>query len=65
MSHRRTEIPVYVLATYALGCIAGRSIAVLWTRGRADEHGVRRLASGAVEIAHRLPHGLPDQQRAA
>ncbi|MCX6401421.1 MAG: hypothetical protein NTX33_16005 [Propionibacteriales bacterium] len=65
MSHRRTEIPVYVLATYALGCIAGRSIAVLWTHGRADEHGVRRLASGAAEIVHRHPHDVADEQRAA
>ncbi|WP_182376477.1 hypothetical protein [Nocardioides sp. WS12] len=65
MSHRRTEIPVYVLATYALGCIAGRSIAVLWARGRVDERGVRRLASGAAELAHRLPHGVADQQHAA
>ncbi|NGZ99731.1 hypothetical protein G5V59_03440 [Nocardioides sp. W3-2-3] len=36
-----------MLGTYALGYLAGRSIATLWSRGPAHEHGVRRIAAGA------------------
>lgn len=54
MNHRRAEkIPLVVLGTYAIGYVAGRSIAALWSRGSAAEHGVRRLADGAAELTHR------------
>lgn len=54
MNHRRAEqIPLVVLGTYALGYLAGRSIAALWSRGSSAEHGVRRLAGGAAELTHR------------
>lgn len=48
MNHRHAEqLPLVVLGTYALGYLAGRSIATLWSRGPAHEHGVRRIAAGA------------------
>lgn len=53
MNHRRAEkIPLVVLGTYAIGYLTGRSIAALWSRGPAAEHGVRRLAGGAAELTH-------------
>ena len=53
MNPRRAEqIPLVVLGTYAIGYLAGRSIAALWSRGSTAEHGVRRLAGGVAELAH-------------
>ena len=48
MNNRHAEqLPLVVLGTYALGYLAGRSIATLWSRGPVHEHGVRRIAAGA------------------
>ncbi len=52
MNTRHAEqLPLVVLGTYALGYLAGRSIATLWSRGPAELHGVRRLAGGMLTAA--------------
>lgn len=54
MTHRHAEqLSLVVIGTYALGYVAGRSIAVLWTRGPAHERGVRRLVGGVAELTHK------------
>ena len=54
MTHRHAEqLSLVVIGTYALGYVAGRSIAVLWTRGPAHEHGVRRLVGGVADLTHK------------
>lgn len=70
MNHRHAEqLPLVVLGTYALGYLAGRSIAALWSRGPTDAHGVRRLAAGAAGAAGVVSAGgagvAPTRTRAA
>lgn len=61
--HRPGEFPLVVAGCYAVGYLTGKLVAVLWTRGPAEQQGVRRLAGG---VAHRpVPAQRDDERRAA
>lgn len=62
--HHAEQLSLVVLGSYAIGYLAGRSIAVLWTRGPVEEHGVRRIARGAAELTHQQHHRHDEQQAA-
>lgn len=62
--HPRTDFSLVLFGSYAVGYVAGKVIAVLWTHGPASEHGVRRLAGGAADVAH-LPGPRQAPQREA
>ncbi len=61
------QLPLVVLGTYALGYLAGRSIATLWSRGPAHTHGVRRIAAGArhASLSESAADGARSRTRAA